>query len=177
MHPKDNNPPPRAPMEEEEDTNPSAVSGSSDLDVVVSDSSSAVRVTGAEVLSERLETDAAVEAAQDPRLGETLVGRYRLDKLVGKGGMGRVYRATQFPLNRRARRPPATDPRDHRAGQRPGPRRRSGAARRRSAAGGCRAERAAEGREPAHASRQTDLRSEAGTAREAGEAAETKVAE
>src|SRR5688572_3685921 len=100
MHPKDNNPPPRAPMEEEEDTNPSAVSGGSDLDVVISDSSSAVRVTGAEVLSERLETDAALEAAQDPRLGETLAGRYRLDKLVGKGGMGRVYRATQFPLNR-----------------------------------------------------------------------------
>ena len=36
----------------------------------------------------------------DPRIGETLVGRYRLDKLIGKGGMGRVYRATQFPLNR-----------------------------------------------------------------------------
>ncbi|MCA9553224.1 MAG: protein kinase [Myxococcales bacterium] len=39
-------------------------------------------------------------ALNDPRIGETLVGRYRLDKLVGKGGMGRVYRATQFPLNR-----------------------------------------------------------------------------
>jgi len=36
----------------------------------------------------------------DPRIGETLVGRYRLDRLIGKGGMGRVYRATQFPLNR-----------------------------------------------------------------------------
>jgi serine/threonine-protein kinase len=36
----------------------------------------------------------------DPRIGETLNGRYRLEKLIGKGGMGRVYRATQFPLNR-----------------------------------------------------------------------------
>lgn len=36
----------------------------------------------------------------DPRLGSVLTGRYRLEKLIGKGGMGRVYLATQFPLNR-----------------------------------------------------------------------------
>ncbi len=41
-----------------------------------------------------------VVSMSDPRIGTTLVGRYRIDKLVGKGGMGRVYRATQFPLNR-----------------------------------------------------------------------------
>src|SRR5262249_44619486 len=37
---------------------------------------------------------------QDPRLGAILTGRYRIEKLIGKGGMGRVYLATQFPLNR-----------------------------------------------------------------------------
>src|SRR5205823_2970864 len=39
-------------------------------------------------------------AAKDRRIGELLVGKYRLDKLIGKGGMGRVYLGVQYPLNR-----------------------------------------------------------------------------
>ncbi len=42
----------------------------------------------------------SVPPAKDRRIGQVLSGRYRLEKLIGKGGMGRVYLATQFPLNR-----------------------------------------------------------------------------
>lgn len=38
--------------------------------------------------------------AQDEHVGKLLTGKYRIDKLIAKGGMGRVYRATQFPLER-----------------------------------------------------------------------------
>lgn len=36
----------------------------------------------------------------DEHVGKTFGQKYRIDKLLAKGGMGRVYRATQFPLER-----------------------------------------------------------------------------
>ncbi|MEM7675215.1 MAG: serine/threonine-protein kinase, partial [Myxococcota bacterium] len=36
----------------------------------------------------------------ESRIGTTLAGRYRLERVIAKGGMGRVYLATQLPLER-----------------------------------------------------------------------------
>ncbi|MEW5742151.1 MAG: serine/threonine-protein kinase [Myxococcota bacterium] len=44
---------------------------------------------------------AEVEAdALDPLVGVTLDGRFRIVDIIGKGAMGKVYRAVQVPLNR-----------------------------------------------------------------------------
>ena len=37
---------------------------------------------------------------QDPLIGRVLAGRYTVQELVAKGGMGRIYRAEQAPLGR-----------------------------------------------------------------------------
>jgi len=43
---------------------------------------------------------AAKRKEKDPRVGQVLLGRYRLEKPIAKGGMGRVYLATQLQLGR-----------------------------------------------------------------------------
>lgn len=40
------------------------------------------------------------DTSQDPFIGTDIGGRYRIDALIGKGGMGSVYRATQLELDR-----------------------------------------------------------------------------
>ncbi|MBH24043.1 MAG: hypothetical protein CMH57_06260 [Myxococcales bacterium] len=39
-------------------------------------------------------------ANTDPMIGEVIAGRYRIESLIGKGGMGRIYKARQDVLNR-----------------------------------------------------------------------------
>ena len=46
-------------------------------------------------------TTAEVTAdALDPLIGQTIDGRFRIVDVIGKGAMGKVYRAVQLPLNR-----------------------------------------------------------------------------
>jgi tRNA A-37 threonylcarbamoyl transferase component Bud32 len=40
------------------------------------------------------------EPAGDPYLGRVFAGKYRVESLLGEGGMGRVYRATQLSLDK-----------------------------------------------------------------------------
>ncbi len=46
-------------------------------------------------------TTAEVHAdSLDPLIGQTIDGRFRIVEVIGKGAMGKVYRAVQLPLNR-----------------------------------------------------------------------------
>ena len=42
----------------------------------------------------------ANSAPKDPLIGQVLGGRFRVQSLIARGGMGKVYRAEQAPLNR-----------------------------------------------------------------------------
>ncbi len=51
-------------------------------------------------LTDTLRRAAAAVPARMPRPGETFAGRYVIDRILGRGGMGIVYLATQAPLGR-----------------------------------------------------------------------------
>jgi eukaryotic-like serine/threonine-protein kinase len=40
------------------------------------------------------------KSTDEEHIGKTFGGKYRIEKLIAKGGMGRVFKATQFPLGR-----------------------------------------------------------------------------
>ncbi|MFZ5444042.1 MAG: serine/threonine protein kinase, partial [Myxococcota bacterium] len=50
--------------------------------------------------TEEVKTAEVAADALDPLVGQTLDGRFRIVDVIGKGAMGKVYRAVQLPLNR-----------------------------------------------------------------------------
>ncbi len=49
---------------------------------------------------EESQTAEVAADALDPLVGQTIDGRFRIVDVIGKGAMGKVYRAVQLPLNR-----------------------------------------------------------------------------
>ncbi|MBX5484131.1 MAG: hypothetical protein IRZ16_20080, partial [Myxococcaceae bacterium] len=47
-----------------------------------------------------IEGDSGPKNASDPLVGKVLNGRFSIIDVIGTGGMGRVYKAIQSPLDR-----------------------------------------------------------------------------
>jgi len=51
-------------------------------------------------IAESLESSVPREATKDPLLGQTFLGKYKIEKKLGEGGMGAVYKAFQQDVRR-----------------------------------------------------------------------------
>ncbi len=87
---------PRAPAPEEEHQDVTEVAPSSSISPMIGPTPSGGAASRSPSVAERIKK----RGEKDPRVGQVLLGRYRLEKPIAKGGMGRVYLATQLQLGR-----------------------------------------------------------------------------